>query len=285
MSAVLSVALVAVASAFTPPSLEEGIASYWSGDYRGTIETLSSVCDTGLRRDETAECLKYLAFSFIAVGDGERAQQAFRGLLATDRGYALEPSLVSPKIMSQFALAQQAVAAELFVSGKSSYFDGAFDEARTAFEAVQKLDEGHALANEYLQLLAEREELARTEQELASQQIAPAAAAMKPAPETQPDDVVYHVTSDIVPPELIERVDPVYPIAARRAGREGTVVITTIVDADGSVREARIIRGASAELDRAAVEAVKQWTYRPAIKNGSPVPVYSVVQLAFSLRR
>lgn len=285
--AVLVAALVAaLAPASTQSELEQGVSLYWSGQYRGTIAALSETCGRNLRRDETVECLKYLGFSHVAVGDSESARHAFRNLLQADRGYQLESASVSPKILDQFGQAKSELTSELFTRGKSSYSSGSLDEAVESFEAVLALDGGHALAQEYLELLSERRELIRTERELAAaKQAAPEPA---PTPQTQappePDDRVYHVTSDIDPPELVHRVDPRYPLVDRRAGREGTVVITVVVDGNGDVAEAKIIRGVSEAIDRAAVEAVMQWTYRPAFMDGRTVSVYSVIRLAFSLR-
>jgi protein TonB len=76
---------------------------------------------------------------------------------------------------------------------------------------------------------------------------------------------------------------PVYPAAARAARLEGTVIIEAIIAADGTVRDARVLRSIPL-LDRAALDAVRQWRYRPTTLNGTPVEVVMTVTLTFTIR-
>jgi protein TonB len=85
------------------------------------------------------------------------------------------------------------------------------------------------------------------------------------------------------PPVLISKIQPDYPSAERRAGREGTVIVTAVVGNDGAVREPKVIRSVSPALDAAAVHAVMQWRYRPALLDDREVAVYTVVRLSFDL--
>lgn len=259
--------------------LEEGIALYWSGEYQRTIDTLDTVCTESRRHDESVECLKYLAFSYVAVGDSQLAQSAFRKLLSSDPNHALETDLVSPKIVRQFETARTLLVDEMFDLGKAAYFAEAFEEAQVRFRSVLSLDAQHTLASEYLSLLDERLALAET----AKQADVPPSTAAPPAEPAE--EAIYHVNGRIIAPVLVSRVSPDYPISARRSGTEGTVVVTLVVGADGTVTEARIIRGVSPDIDREALESVRQWLYRPALMDERPVAVYSVVQLAFSLDR
>jgi len=74
------------------------------------------------------------------------------------------------------------------------------------------------------------------------------------------------------PPALGHRVTPGYPENMRRAAVEGTTVILVAVRADGSVGEVRLRQSAGhADLDAAAVDAVKRWRFRPAQRRGLPV--------------
>jgi protein TonB len=76
---------------------------------------------------------------------------------------------------------------------------------------------------------------------------------------------------------------PEYPEAARRAGEEGTVVLEVEVGADGRPGEITISRrSGSRDLDRAAVDAVRGWTFEPAIRDGKPVA--STVQVPVDFR-
>jgi TonB family protein len=71
----------------------------------------------------------------------------------------------------------------------------------------------------------------------------------------------------VSPPVVRSRVEPVYP----GAGKEAEVVVTVLVGADGRASEVKVTQSAGEELDRAAVEAVRQWTFEPAKRGDRPV--------------
>jgi protein TonB len=81
---------------------------------------------------------------------------------------------------------------------------------------------------------------------------------------------------------LVSRVDPVYPEQAKQAGIQGTVVLSAIISADGSVKSLRLVSGHPA-LTSAAIDAVKQWKYRPYLLNGRPVDYETTVTVKFTL--
>jgi periplasmic protein TonB len=88
----------------------------------------------------------------------------------------------------------------------------------------------------------------------------------------------------VTPPVAIETIAPPYPELARRAHVEGVVVLEAIIGVDGSVRDVRVLRGASPLLDPAALEAVRRWRYRAASVGARPVAVYLRVVITFALR-
>ena len=79
---------------------------------------------------------------------------------------------------------------------------------------------------------------------------------------------------------------PVYNPAAMQAGIEGTVLMDTVVLADGSVGDVKIVRSLDTMygLDQAAIDAMKQWRFRPGMKDGSPVRVAVSVEMTFTLK-
>lgn len=87
------------------------------------------------------------------------------------------------------------------------------------------------------------------------------------------------------PPQLIGHVPPECPESARSVGASGKVVLRTSVGADGAVTgcEIQSSSGVSA-LDQAAIEAVLQWTFRPAKQGGEPVAADILVPLTFDCR-
>lgn len=82
-------------------------------------------------------------------------------------------------------------------------------------------------------------------------------------------------------PELIKRVDPVYPPEAVKKQEEGMVIMEVVVDKQGNVADVNITSGENPVLSKAAVEAVRQWKYRPYLKDGVPKPVKFIVVLDF----
>jgi protein TonB len=81
---------------------------------------------------------------------------------------------------------------------------------------------------------------------------------------------------------LIRRVDPVYPPEALAKHLEGVVVIKVTIDKEGSVYKAEVVSGPP-ELIPAAIEAVKQWKYRPYLLGGEPIEVESTAERGFTL--
>jgi len=93
---------------------------------------------------------------------------------------------------------------------------------------------------------------------------------------------------DITPPiQRASRAYPRYPELARKAGVQGTVVLLIVIDRDGRVGEIEVLRTPDPRFgfDLAAIEAVKQWRYRPALLGGRPVAVQASVTFEFTLSR
>jgi protein TonB len=93
------------------------------------------------------------------------------------------------------------------------------------------------------------------------------------------------VGGDIQQPELMVRVNPEYPELARRARIEGPVILEAVIDKQGNVTDAFVLRGLRLGLDEAAIAAVKQWKYTPTVYNGRPVDVILTVTVVFELTR
>jgi protein TonB len=100
-----------------------------------------------------------------------------------------------------------------------------------------------------------------------------------PPPKQEP----VRVGGDIKAPRKINAAKPVYPEIARQARVQGVVILEAIIDPQGNVTNVRVLRSI-ALLDRAAMEAVRQWKYEPTLLNGMPVPIIMTVTVAFDLR-
>ena len=101
-----------------------------------------------------------------------------------------------------------------------------------------------------------------------------------PVPPSQGANGALRVGGNIRVPRKIHHVDPVLPDAARDAGIQGIIIVEILVGPDGSVLSARVLRSIPL-LDRAAIDAVRQWRFEPTLLNGQPVPVIMTVTVAF----
>lgn len=89
---------------------------------------------------------------------------------------------------------------------------------------------------------------------------------------------------DIEASRLLNKVQPVYPAAAKASGVEGTVVLHAIIGMEGSPLSLRVVNTqVDPELARAAVEAVSKWRYSPTLLNGKPIEVDTTVNVNFKL--
>jgi len=94
----------------------------------------------------------------------------------------------------------------------------------------------------------------------------------------------YRPGSGIEPPGLLRKVAPDYTDPARRAGLEGEVLLETVVTAEGTVTDVRVLQRLGSGLDERASAAVQQWQFSPARRHGVPVAVLVEVAVAFRLR-
>ena len=86
-------------------------------------------------------------------------------------------------------------------------------------------------------------------------------------------------------PEVLTKTNPVYPKDARNARAGGRVILEALIREDGTVGEVRVLTPAKdwPSLDEAAIVAVRQWIYRPAMKDGRPVSIYFTVAIDFRI--
>jgi periplasmic protein TonB len=93
----------------------------------------------------------------------------------------------------------------------------------------------------------------------------------------------YRVGGGVSAPKALYAPDPEYSEEARKAKYQGTVVLWLVVDAGGRPQQIRVQRSLGMGLDEKAIEAVKQWKFDPAKKDGQAVPVMINVEVNFRL--
>ncbi len=81
---------------------------------------------------------------------------------------------------------------------------------------------------------------------------------------------------------LVHKVTPTYPPLARQARIQGAVVLAAVIGKDGSIQNLKVVSG-HPMLTSAALDAVRQWKYKPYFLNGEPVEVETVITVNFTL--
>jgi protein TonB len=89
---------------------------------------------------------------------------------------------------------------------------------------------------------------------------------------------------DIRIPQRLTYTAPLYPALALAARISGLVIIEAIIDPQGRVQDAKVLRTDSPLLNESALAAVRQWTYTPTLLNGVPVSVVMTVTVHFQMR-
>jgi TonB family protein len=94
------------------------------------------------------------------------------------------------------------------------------------------------------------------------------------------DEPVYDLGPGVTAPRVIKQVNPHYS-TNRGVRAVGSVIIALVVSSKGLPREPRVVKGIEKDLDQSAVEAVKEWRFAPAQKDGKAVAVRVSVQIEF----
>ena len=81
---------------------------------------------------------------------------------------------------------------------------------------------------------------------------------------------------------LLRRVEPIYPTMAKTVGVQGQVLIKAIISTEGKIEQAKVVSG-SPLLSSAALDAIRQWLYRPYLLNDKPVEVETEITVNFYL--
>ena len=95
---------------------------------------------------------------------------------------------------------------------------------------------------------------------------------------------VYKIGGDVSAPVLTHSVDAEFPDARRKAGKkglEGVTVVGLIVDPKGMPRDIQVKRSLAPDFDKAAIDAVRQYKFEPAMRKGQPVAVEITIEVNF----
>ncbi len=93
---------------------------------------------------------------------------------------------------------------------------------------------------------------------------------------------VIRVSGGVMAGQILSKVEPVYPAEAKARGIAGAVVLRAVIGTEGTVQNLTVVSG-NELLAAAALDAVRQWTYKPYLLNGEPIAVETTVTVNFSL--
>lgn len=92
------------------------------------------------------------------------------------------------------------------------------------------------------------------------------------------------VSAAVMAGNKISGPSPEYPEEAKKAGIEGTIVLKATINKEGTVENLVVVSGPK-ELQKSALDAVRQWTYKPYLLNGEPIEVQTTVNVIYSLAK
>ncbi len=92
------------------------------------------------------------------------------------------------------------------------------------------------------------------------------------------------VVTHIDPAMLVHRVEPVYPTLARQLGRAGRVELRAVIATDGTIQSLQVASG-DPLFYQSAMDAVRQWRYRPTVLNGEPVEIDTFITVIYNINR
>lgn len=107
-------------------------------------------------------------------------------------------------------------------------------------------------------------------------------AAVSPASVAKPVASTVKVSQGVSQGLLVKRVQPVYPSQALQMRLEGTVLLQANITKEGKISNVKVLKGDNV-LAKAAIDAVKQWTYNPYLLNGEPVEIQTQMNITFKL--
>jgi TonB family protein len=119
-----------------------------------------------------------------------------------------------------------------------------------------------------------------------SEALAPADAALSPTSEAveEKGPAVLTGKPDGIPlAKLLNKVYPVYPPEAKKAGQTGVVLLGATIGIDGSVHDLEVISAPAKSLADAALEAVSQWKYQPYERDGQKIEIHTMINVVFTL--
>jgi TonB family protein len=92
------------------------------------------------------------------------------------------------------------------------------------------------------------------------------------------------VSPEVMQKQIVRKVPPIYPEEAKKARIQGKVELSAVIAKTGEVENLRVVSGPK-ELQQSALDAVRQWLYKPYLLNGQPVEIRTTINVIYTLRK
>jgi len=93
-----------------------------------------------------------------------------------------------------------------------------------------------------------------------------------------------NVKAEVMQDQIVTKVTPVFPPEAKAAKIQGKVVLEAVIGKEGRVENLKVVSGPK-DLQQSALDAVRQWVYKPYLLNGNPVEVITTINVHYSLAK
>jgi TonB family protein len=262
---------------------------YASAAYEDALAILNKLPVNGRPTSEANAIEQYRAFCLLALGRNAEAEHAIESVVAAEPTY--RPSTdVSPRVRNAFTEVRRRVLPTI-IQQKYASAKGAFDRKEYAGAALGFTQVLETMADPDVATavgqppLADLRLLAMGFKDLATTAAAPPPAPAppppapvqpEPAPVARAPKIFTTSDADVIPPGVIRQDLPAYPgqVPIPRQG-----MIEVVIDETGAVESALIRISVSNVYDQLALAAVKNWRFRPAMLNGTPVKFRKAVQV------
>ena len=298
------ISLAGTATAQDPLSAARDL--YASASYEEALVMLTGLRDRGAAETMVEQVDQYRAFCLFALGRGAEAQKVAEGLISKNPMLQLDRADASPRISAMFSdvrktllpglvrehykTARAAVDSKDFASAESQFIQlkAMLEEADRLKVSDPTLSDMRLLVDGFLDLTRNSQasiaKAAPPSAPPSTPTVAAAVAAAAPEPQTPPATrQVYDISaSDVSAPVVMAQNIPPIPLSLRSFMLEGrtTLMLDIQIDERGQVERASIRNSRYPTYDEILLQAARNWRYRPALKDGTPVKYLRTVFIA-----
>lgn len=295
MTNLLRAAILAVValSAATGRAQEASLAAardlYGAAEYASALKMLTTLSGADTSKADLQTIDLYRALCLLALGNTPEANKVIESMLMIDPLYRPDTADLPPRVRTAFTDARKrmlpALVQQRYLVARAAFEAKNYAAAAVGFQVVLSgLADPDLVIASAQPPLSDLKVLASGFHDLASKAVPPVEAPVEappllapPVPERPAGPVIYGPEDlNVVPPQTIRQTVPSFP---GRVLLAGTAAMDLIINENGTVDSATIVTSLNAQYDRMALNAARNWQYKPATLNGTPVKYRKRLQL------